>query len=233
MAKYALRTAHNFETALFWLKIAFIWPLPIAVSLHFVLVYTHQISLLKNRSLFILFYLPAVSFSILHLLSEEFSGIPRQGQWGWTYLQPQKPIINQLCDLWVIAILALDLFLCFKYFRRESSFREKQQTKLFLMGFSIPLIVGLTSEIVLPAFGIIGPVLLTPGIALGCVIISYGIWKYNLFSLTAEAVARNIITAISDSLFLVEPGGRVVLINKVASDFLKHEESVLKNQPIK
>jgi hypothetical protein len=59
--------AQNPNIALMALKLTGLWPIGVALLLHFVLVTTEKSKLLKNKLLYLLIYGPALAFSILQL----------------------------------------------------------------------------------------------------------------------------------------------------------------------
>ena len=226
LTEYGHRSAHNYETALFWLRVATLWPFSIAVSLHIVLIFTEHYKLLKNKLIYILLYLPALGFSVLDLTTDEIS-VPIKEFWGWTYKIPEGSITHELTEFWVMSMTFVVIYLCVRYLLKASSYRTKQQAKFFLIGFSTPFIVGSIGEIVCPALGIKIPELTTTAVMAGNLFVGYGIWRYDLFTPTPESVARDIISTMTDALLLVNPNGRINSINKAALRLLKYEESEL------
>jgi len=165
LAEYSYRSAHNYETVLFWFRVGVLWPFAIAVPLHFVLIFTGHYRLLKNRLIYIPLYLPALIFSVLDLTTNELS-VPIKEYWGWTYEIPERSITYELIEFWISAIAILTIYLCVSYFLKTSSYRTKQQAKFFLIGFSTPFLVGLM-EMVCPAVGIRIPELTTTAVVAG------------------------------------------------------------------
>ena len=231
LAEYGLRMARDFETALFWFKFGFLWPLPVACSLHFALILARKYRLLHSKRTMIFLYLPAWLFSLLHFMPDHFYGLPTRTYWGWAYRNSAATtsIVYKLCFLWVISSIIWGMYICVRHFLKAPSYRAKQRVKFILFGFLILFIVDSISELVLPAFSIVSPELASLGVLLANIFVGYGIWKYRLFTLTPEAAAKDIISAAMNALLLVEPGGRVVLTNRAASGLFKREESQLTN----
>lgn len=227
LAEYGYRSAHNYETAVFWFKFNFLWPIPIAVSVHFILIFIGHFRLLKTKLTHAVIYIPAVVFSYLLLFTNKLYESPVHMYWGW-YQHPQRTIVVGLCILWILILLISAIYLCIRYIMNTTSYRVRQQTKIILAGFSFPYLFGIISEIILPSYELLIPELTTLGLLSGSIFIAHGIWKYELFSLTPEVFAGDILSTMTDALFLVGPDGKIVLANRAISSLIDEEAAAMK-----
>jgi PAS domain S-box-containing protein len=232
LTEYGLRMAQDFETALFWFKFGCLWPLTVAVSLHFTLVLARQTRLYRSPWMMISLYLPALLFSFLHLMPNHFFGLPTRAYWGWTYRnQSAEPAtVARLGMLWILIIIIWGLYLSIRHFLNAKSYRAKQRIRFILIGFLAIFMFDSFSEIVLPAFGIESPELGSLGLLFGNLFVGYGIWKFKLFTLTPEAIALEIVLNMTGAVLVVEPSGRVVYTNVSAEVLFDLKESQLRGR---
>ena len=232
ITEYGYISAHNMETALFWFRAGGLWFFTVALSVHFILVFIEHSRLLTSKLTYFFLYLPALVFSFFDITTDKLGWIAQDEDFGWAYQFQKGSIISEACQIWILIISLVAAFICFRYFLEVSSYRKRQQAKFFLMGVLTPFVVGIVTSMLLPALDIRFPDLTTTSILLANIFFAYGIWRYDLFTLTPEAVARNIISTITDSLLLINPSGKVVFANKSALRLLKFEEGALTGQDL-
>lgn len=208
-------TAPDSSLAFLWMKIGAFWPLAVAFLFHFTLMFA-GIRLLSSRLAYLLIYGPAVLNAVLWLLPGIMLGRPEQEYWGWDF----EPHLTLAGDLSMMAVglqaLAVPLILI-DLRRREKNPTKKREIKLVLAGFSIPVFAALVEaavssilDISLPDFTIISTALGIGGF------IGYAMWKMEMFPLTPAKAAEDIISHISDYLFLIDQEGKIVTANQPA-----------------
>jgi len=211
--EFQLRSAENFETADDFVPYLFLWPLPAAFALHFVLIFTRQRQLLRHKVVYALIYGPAIVIATIFLFSERFHGTPVLKFWGWTY-NHENLIPYQIAVAIVVGMALLSTFFCLRFHLMQIDKTKRIQTGFVLLGLSIPTIAGVISEGLLPVLGFRIPELTTFGFAIGCGgFISYAILKYELFNLSPTAAAEEIISIMPDFFFLLDPEGRIISTN--------------------
>jgi|GEM_PF-2668653 len=226
IVEFAYCRAETYDAALFWMKLNLVWPFLLAYIFRFVLVFIEKTNRLTKEHIFILAYLPALSFFIL-----ECSGItpvePVKFSWGWTYIYRAASILNILETSYIYGSSIFLLYLAIRYRLRSTDKVKKVQARLLIIGISLPLILLLLTSIIFPYSGIIVPDLTTTGLFIMMVFIGYGIRKYNLFILTPAVAAETILNTMADTLFLVSPAGEIISTNKAACQLLRYQESEL------
>jgi PAS domain S-box-containing protein len=229
--EFAYCRAETYDAALFWMKLSLVWPFLLAFIFRFLLVFIEKTKQLKKKHIFLLVYLPALSFFIL-----EFSGItpiePIKLSWGWTYIYHATSILFILETFWVYGASIFLLYLAIRYRLRSTDKVKKVQARLLIIGLSIPLILLLFTGIIFPYLGIIIPDLTTTGLFIMIVFIGYGIRKYRLFILTPAVAAETILNTMADALFLVSLEGQILSTNKAVWQLLRYQESELVGQHI-
>ena len=121
-------------------------------------------------------------------------------------------------------------YLCWQYYCRADDYRKKQQAKyvaLGLIGIFIYLIFAFTSSELNADI----PIIIGPGDLALNLFMGYAIVKYRLFVIGPESVARDVISTMSDFLFLVDRQGKIFFANQAVLNNLKHEETEVLGKP--
>lgn len=226
-AEYELRQATAADEAQFWARAIFIWPFAIALLFHFALIFTRKRHLLKLKMTYILLYGTASVVALLALLSPQMQASVTKEFWGWTAQVPGTTVY-WISSISFACLAAAAVVMASAYYRRQSDPIDRKKARLVAIGLAVPVIFGMASEIIIPMFGISWPGMITTSFAVGAAAISgYAIYKYELFGITLEHAARKIIGAISDSMFLIDPFGRVLTVNQSALELLDYSEDEL------
>ena len=225
IAEFGLRQASSFNEALVWLKIGSFWPFAISLSFHFVLVFTKQRKILRNEMLHAIIHGPALAFSILELSTNLLTGNPKAVYWGWTYVFPHNPL-SFLSIGWALALLLLSIFLCSKYYLKidRNNSMKKQQAKLVLISAIIPISFAIGSDGLFPIINMEIPELFTLSVSVECIIIWYAIRKYKLFAFNIKDTIENILSSISEAIFLLSEDYTIQLVNQGALKILGYEK---------
>ena len=229
--EFGLRQAADAATAYTWLKMGAFWPLVISVYLHFILVFAKS-KALQNKVTYFLLYVPAFFFTILALPTPLVSEEPHVEYWGWMYTAPENPLIYNISSIWALFMTTLPLVLCFLYFYRTKDPVEKGRAKYVLAAMFIPIMVIFAFKGISPLTGIKVPDLTVTAFAVQLSIITYGIYRYNIFVLTPALAADDIVAAMSNVLFLVGNDGFILLANQSAQTLLGYSEPELTGQPL-
>jgi PAS domain S-box-containing protein len=137
----------------------------------------------------------------------------------WGYDVPFQEYYPLLL-LWVVVNLTATLTLFIKYYRRTYEPLLRRQAKLFVIGFTIPCIIGVSTEGWMPLVGIFlmpSSVLVLTAVN---VTITYAIIKYKFFTFTPSAIAENILNTMNEAVIGVRADMSVNYINKVGELWL-------------
>ncbi len=229
--EFGYRQTEDFATAYFWLRAGFLWTFLISLELHFVLLFVEKTRLLENKLTYFLLYGPAFAFSLLHLINL-FGVEPVKVYWGWTYSQPENPIVDSLLGIWSVGIVFLSLYLCSQYYLKTTEQKKKRQSWYVFLGFLLSTIMGSFTELLPSYLRFSVPELTSIGIAFECIFVAYAMWKYELFALTPAAVAESIVATMADTLLLVSPEGKIATVNRATLRLLGYEGHELIDQPL-
>ena len=224
-----LRQANGYESARIWMQAFSFWPLCLATFVHFSLVLTQGPRLLLNKLTCALLYIPALVIAHLELGTDYITKGPVEKFWGWTYQFELTPAFAVVLS-WAAVMAIIATYVCWSTYFKTPAGQSKTQAKFVAMGISIPVVFGVGANMLLPLLDIKTPEGITFPAAVGGVFIGYAIWKHELFAITPGTAAENILSIMSDFLFLVNGQGLIVTINSSALKALGYEEAELKGR---
>jgi PAS domain S-box-containing protein len=230
--EYSWRQAWNSETANLWLRIGALWPFAISALLHFALVFTEKQRLVKSKIALSIIYLPALFFAYMELTTQLISGQPFETYWGWSYKNPGNMMLRNINIAWGAVLAFAALYFCLVYYLKTAEKRKKQQALFMLLGFSATVVGGFITEGLLPVAGIRVPEMTTSSMIVTNIFIGYAIWKYELFVLSPEMAAKEIISMVTDCLVLVGPGKKIQYVNQAVMNLLGFKKDQLIGQPV-
>ncbi|NYB52928.1 MAG: PAS domain S-box protein [Methanobacteriaceae archaeon] len=216
------------EQAYWWVKAAFPWMFVASIFLHLALLATEQYSLLHKKITYLIIYLPSAIFATLNLTTKEITQGVQVGYWGWTYV-PSESLVYPLVLLWTFSLAFLSAILVLTYYIKSLGI-QRQQAKYIFIGVNLPLILGMLTELILPALSIPAPSILNLLMALGIAFIVYGIWKFRLPQLTSSMISDKILSTMSNFLFLMDEKGKIIHVNIKAIKLSGFSEKEIQNQ---
>jgi PAS domain S-box-containing protein len=169
-------------------------------------------------------YLPPILLSIAEYYSLTAIEVLVLNPWGWERKIPVLTWFSFRNLIWTVAVLIIELIVCFKYLNKSKSKRSKKQAKYFIIGLLVPLLVLSINGMLLPKLGYQIPDFTTSSLLIGILFLGYGIVKYQLFSLTPERIAQDIITKMNTAFFLVDANKTIVLVNEAAATLFEREK---------
>lgn len=179
--EFGYRISENFEIANFWLKINVSWYFVMPLLLHFSLIFTENIQLLKKKLTYLIIYGPALLFFIIDIQTNLLYTEPIKQSWGWTYGIPENPIAYGISTTWAAFTGIFCVIIYLEYFLYHKNKRKKHQTKYSIIGLLIPVIIALNTEWLLPMMKINFPEMTVPALTVGLVVICYVNWIYTPF----------------------------------------------------
>lgn len=179
LIEFGYRSADDFDTAYFWLKVNVLWYFVMSFLIHVSLLYTENIKLLKQKITYVIMYGPAVIFLFIDLTTNLLLTEPIKESWGWSFGIPANLIVHNIASGWAAFISIFCFYIILDYFYSINNPNKKKQTKFLIVGISIPILVGLNTEWFFPILGIKFPELLVPTLTIGLIIMGYGLWIYS------------------------------------------------------
>jgi PAS domain S-box-containing protein len=188
-AEYELRTAETAAEAFRWVKASCAWPLAPAAFFHFAFLYTRRTARRRNGWAVPLVYGVALAASVLFGATDAVVNGAHREYWGWT-ATPVHGGLSMAVMASITLIGLVPVYLCIRHVRRLQSPGEKKQAETVALGYLVPALVFILTEIVGPVFAPRLPEVTTLGSLLGALIIWFGIRRYKLFVLPPQTVAE-------------------------------------------
>jgi signal transduction histidine kinase len=135
--------------------------------------------------------------------------------WGYypAYAHTYAPFL-----IWLLAGYAGAMALLISRFRNT---RAWPQVKLFVFGALVPLIVGMSSDGILPAFGAFFPPSAVIATAIFAAIVAYVMVRYGLLRLNPRTFAPGLLQTMSEGVIVTDPAFRIEFFNNSAADLLQ------------
>lgn len=224
------------ETASLWyciflLGLIFLVPL----GLHFALLFIGKKKFTSSLVGQVLLYLPIPIFLVYTLLNKDALYFSYSSFWGWT------PSVKETSFLmfqayWLGLQGLLILFLLVRHaFQASDKKSEKKQAIVIALGYVIPTIQGMYTQVILPGMedGIAIPITST-FITFFSIAILIAMKKYGLFSVTDTLQTETILEAMTDVVIIASPDKEILFINKEGEQALGvsndgKEHSLMKN----
>lgn len=218
--------------AAFWLKFSAFWPVVIAVTAHFILVYSdHPLALPEEKRLLAaILYLPSLFFSLVNLCTDETYYVMAHPGHGFIYVPNVTSTLYQLESLFVILIMAVSLWAGISAWLHAGSLQRKRQVRYTCLALGTAIGFGAISGVLLPLFDIQSPNFVFIGIFLFSLIITRAISRYGLFTLTTEAALPEILRTMPDSLLLIGRDGRIITVNESAEATFRSDRSRMQGE---
>jgi PAS domain S-box-containing protein len=231
-SEFHCRVATSSEGASWWLKLGALWPFAIAALFHFAIIFSNRSEFFVSKLLKNLIYLSALFIFILYSATSLIGGDPIETYWGWTYSRMPNMWISNVVSTWGLAVSLFALAICLNYFLTLQTQRQRWQAKMVVIGFSIPILVGLITEGVFPFLDIRIPEMIATSLIIANLFIGYAICKHEMFIVSPASMAEGIVSTMSDFLFLTDPDNRIQLANRAALKALGYEEHELQGRSI-
>jgi PAS domain S-box-containing protein len=217
-----LRMSNTRETAILWncifiIGVLFVTPF----GMHFTLLYTGRKKYADSFIVQFLLYTPALIFLILTFLNKDTYDFSTDKFWGWVY-QEDPSSIWAVEGYWIGLLGFSILFLLIQNcFRLKGKSDEQKQARMITIGFAIPLIQGIFTEVVLPTISTQHSIPLTSAFmtffSVGTLI---ALKKYNLFNVTDTLKTRTILEAMTDILIVISADKKILFVNNEGEQIL-------------
>ncbi len=207
----------------FWFHVIFLWPFVIVALMRFVLVICQSEDILRQLSVKVILYIPASFFSLYWLFGNMDQYLLRK-DWGWEVNVSTFHPISLLIALWTISLTVISIRYALQYYSSIENNITLQQTKWVLTASGITIVGAILSEVIFRTFEINFPPLTSIAFGVTCIFISYAMLKYRLFLLNPETAARNILSQMTESVFLLDLDGKIRFANTAALELLDYSQ---------
>ncbi|MEM7369595.1 MAG: ATP-binding protein [Bacteroidota bacterium] len=217
-AEFGYLQAESYETAWIWIKFRSVWPFTFATALHFHLWLTKRVKWVRHPVRLLLIYLPAIFFACTDLLTDRVSGTPVEQYGLWGYSPPEDSLLPMISGIYgLIFMLIMISLVCEYYFRirKQSSFLSSQIAIILMADILVLVIVVINTFLQqLPDFEYIN--VDSALLLLSNFFIAFAIWRYSLLRITPEIASEEIVSNMSEFVFLVNADGRIGAANAQA-----------------
>ncbi len=219
--------APSVSDAEFWLKFSSFWPVVIALTAHFILVYIdHPLARpAKMRLLITGLYLPALFFSLVNLCTDATFYVTTHAGNTFIYVPNVSSALYQLECLFILLIMMGAIWAGVTAWQRADSHSKRTQVRFICLALGTAIGFGAVSGILFPLLDIQTPNLVFIGIFLFSIIITYAINRYGLFTLTPEMALPGILRTMPDGLILIDRSGHIITVNRAAARTFRTDES--------
>jgi PAS domain S-box-containing protein len=232
--EYLVWQATSAGDVMFWLKASSFWTLVIVFTLHFLLAFTrHPLAEPRNlKYLAVFLYLPAILISFVEITTNTiFTVIYLPGS-GFVYSPAIESQFYPAAGFIVVLLSIFCLVVGLTSYKHQETRQARDQVLLVTAGVIIALMSGFVSVFLLPLKGIHIPNLAFIGLICLSAIITYGILRRGLFTLSPESAVTDIIRTMPDSLLLVDKEGQIVVSNRAAGTLFQGAAAGMKGQSI-
>lgn len=179
ISEFFHRSANSFNIVFLWTRIGGLgWCFMPSFWAYFILIFTRQDKLLKNKLTYIgLFLLPVVTLYLFITTDLIYSREPRKVFFGYTVL-PGKLI--WIYTFYYILIYVLGISILIKFLNRGTTL-EKKQSKPILTGSTIFLLLGTVTNVIYPSKNVPATEFATTYSIAWAISIFYSVIKHRLF----------------------------------------------------
>jgi PAS domain S-box-containing protein len=224
LVEFGYRQSHDLAEALQWKRVDFFWAPMLGLLLHLVLALTERTRALKTVWVYLVVYAPALFFLSIDVSTSWISGAPKLHNWGWSYsIGSSFPLV--VCNLlWIISVYVTALVFTIAAYRTAENIHLRNQYRTFAFGLAL-VIAGDVADLAFSQFDIDSPPLLAPSLTGLYILFAWGVLRYRMFQLSPRTAAETIVTTMTDALFLVDDGGRIMSGNPAAAKMLGYKRS--------
>jgi len=188
------------EIALFWNHLTVVGAcLTVAFLLHFFMVFTKN-KFLSKKIYLILFYLPALLFVFISFTTNLITESAESVWWGYYLVRGTLYIPF---TFYLVLYVIIGFFLCYRYYPKSTSAKEKTQTKLLITAIAVPLVGGIMTQIIPVILGFKMIPLTSILTTVTAIIIAYAIVRHKLMATGSFSIYRKLVASFLIIVILV------------------------------
>lgn len=225
-------TAESLSRAQFWSALDAFGPtLATAFILHFIVEFTEQSKLIREKLIYFAAYIPLIILSIVDIGTGAITGTVTAVENGWGLDLAGDSLyflVSPVTGSIVIATFFISLFLSIRYYQRSIDPIKKKQSSFVIIGI---VLLGLLYSFdgLMKILQVEFPEISVFGFTMLSLVIGYAVTRYEMFTIDPITASDSIISAMSDILILFDLKGRVVKVNEQAYNLLGYrEDEILK-----
>ncbi|MDP1727640.1 MAG: PAS domain S-box protein [Bacteroidota bacterium] len=213
------------ETALEWYRISGVFTIfAITLGVLFAISITKGINNISNRYVLMSLCFPPIILLIIIIARLDEYDIFTSEKWYWV-VNPKPTFVTSIIYLWISfgSFLMLALF-WYNYLRTDVG--EKKQIQLFLLavGFTIPVLGGLTAEVLFPFFLKMDVIpVSSPLLSIFSITSLIAIKKFNLLEYSPKYKWNQILESMNEGILIVDNDDRIMYANKIFCELLGYK----------
>jgi PAS domain S-box-containing protein len=197
----------------------------VASCLYFSLLFTKKINDTNRAVLYFLTYLPALFFIIANVLQWTNNEYTYSDSFG--FIDTSKSTLFSIEVLYLSVVGIITMFVFINYWIKQRT----AKARIIAIGFSVPFIQGLITEMIFPELLNIPPIpLTTTSITVFSIASIIAFKKYKLLSFSPYKVSDNIIKNMSDAIIISDDNHYIKYINPAAIRMLGYYDTELINK---
>ena len=220
------------ETASLFYNIgSFAWASFASVALWFVMVFIDNKTVLKSK----LFYLALVVPPVLVIYGQWTGSVAADyvpQPWGWAFVWSNS-FWTYLFYTYYLVYMTWGIYLIIRQASKMDDPVKKKQAKIICYAAVFPLIFSTSTDVVLPNMRIHVIPNMAPDFTIIWVFgVVVAIVKYRMLELTPSLAAEKIVSAMSDSLLLLDKDGKITLTNTSAENLLGYRKNEIEGKTV-
>lgn len=228
--------AETMEIAQFWHKVSSIgWIMFCPFAAHFFLILSEKVEKYDKCYFYLIYILPLILL-IKTFISKESpiasSFVQSKSGLGWTYILNCYSIWFWLYVFHIIIYFTFVLFITFKWAKETKRLRFIKQVQCFIILDAIMICVGITTDLIIPAFSTIIPPILSILLVIWGVGLLYIIKSYKLISINDVATPDLILGTVMDPILLIDNNGIITKCNQATAALLKYDLKDIIGRPM-
>jgi PAS domain S-box-containing protein len=231
-SEFMLRSVDSYASAELWAKVrAAAWAPPIAWMFYFVLLFTRKGP--GGRRVFVILAVfgPALAFTLIDIATPIISATPVRDAWGYSHGIPSGSWLYWIANAWGTGLGIASDALCFVCAFTAPDPLKRLQARSLAVGFLIPIVAAVATEVVLPALGTRVPQLTSITASVLGVFIARAIRKYEMFVINPAMAAEKILSTISESVVLLDENDTILSVNAASLTLSGRKEGELLGRP--
>jgi PAS domain S-box-containing protein len=173
-------------------------------------------------------FIPSCIVSGIALTTTLFTTSVTRASWGYDIAHTKEYIF---LGIFVASLSALAVIAALSAYHKLNNL-QKTQMKFFIAAFLVPLIGGIITEVVAPAFNLQILPMTTALSSITSIIIVYAISRYEFFSITPSLALSQIFNTVHDLLLAIDTTGKIILANAAVSELVGSSSKDLLGKPL-
>lgn len=227
-----MQMSPNAESGLLWFRLSlssFVLALPF--GLLFVIRFTCLHKIFHYSLLMILVLIPAIFIEFIIIDGLDKYTMVRSKYWFWV-APPEHTMVNFIIYCWISIISFSTLaVLWFHYIKEKVDFKKKNQLLLLSLGYTVPFIIGMTTQVIFPLVLNKEPIPLnTPAITAFSIATLIALKKYQLLDFSPKHQMDKIIEQMNEGILIVDNSDKIMYANETFCQLVEYNFEEIKGK---